>query len=486
MEKRRIWDNTEVGGALNKLIEVFRKSSTQEGSFLKYINGITDRLRRVPVLEQDNDRLRAEIEKLKEEIRKKDEEIEKLTKPRVPEWVKSDIEVKRGRRKKIGARVGHKSVSRKPIEESQVTQEILIRPDQCPCCGRLLGEPVSWHEHIQIDLPERRKLEVTKYILGRSYCSGCQKLVGAKQAVLDTGRLKQCKYGPKLHAHVSYLKYGLGLSLGKIQTQLKEAYNLAISTGQIAEMLTRLSRSLDPVYADFLRVLPGEKVLFADETGWRNRGRNHQLWSFSNDRFSFYKIHKSRGSKVVRAVLGEKFKGVLVSDFYGGYNKIKARKQKCWAHLLREAKEIEKKYSQDLAAKIFKKKLKLFFTQSNRLRRYYDQGEDVDQKLEMLKQRTAAFAELERTNPELKRLSKRIIKYLPELYTFVTTDAEATNNHAEREIRPAVLMRKNQYGNRSEQGAHSQQVQMSMIQTCRKQGINYVDLATKYLTQGLS
>jgi transposase len=53
----------------------------------------------------------------------------------------------------------------------------------------------------------------------------------------------------------------------------------------------------------------------ADETSWRVNGQNHWLWVFTNKDTALYQIDKSRGSKVVRDILGERYRGVLISDF---------------------------------------------------------------------------------------------------------------------------------------------------------------------------
>jgi hypothetical protein len=60
---------------------------------------------------------------------------------------------------------------------------------------------------------------------------------------------------------------------------------------------------------------------------------------------------------------------------------------------------------------------------------------------------------------------------------------DATNNAAEREVRPAVLMRKMLYGNRSNQGAENQAILMSMIRTASKKGLNFTQFATDHLTR---
>ncbi len=52
------------------------------------------------------------------------------------------------------------------------------------------------------------------------------------------------------------------------------------------------------------------------------------------------------------------------------------------------------------------------------------------------------------------------------MFTFLDHDGVPfDNNHAEREVRPAVIIRKNSYGNRSEVGADAQAVLMTVFRT---------------------
>ncbi len=69
------------------------------------------------------------------------------------------------------------------------------------------------------------------------------------------------------------------------------------------------------------------------------------------------------------------------------------------------------------------------------------------------------------------------------MYTFIEKNVEPTNNNAEREIRPAVLMRKVSYGNRSDQGRQNQAIMMSIIRTADKRSQNFVTMATEHLAQ---
>jgi transposase len=72
---------------------------------------------------------------------------------------------------------------------------------------------------------------------------------------------------------------------------------------------------------------------------------------------------------------------------------------------------------------------------------------------------------------QAKRLIKRFRRHREHLFTFLADPAiPADNNHGERAIRPAVIIRKNSYGNRSQCGADCQAVLMSVYRTLKQRG----------------
>ncbi|MFQ5464238.1 MAG: transposase, partial [Phycisphaerae bacterium] len=60
------------------------------------------------------------------------------------------------------------------------------------------------------------------------------------------------------------------------------------------------------------------------------------------------------------------------------------------------------------------------------------------------------------------------------------------NNAAERAIRPAVIIRKNSYGNRSQRGADCQAVLMSVFRTLKQRGYDPMTIITATLTEYLT
>jgi len=99
------------------------------------------------------------------------------------------------------------------------------------------------------------------------------------------------------------------------------------------------------------------------------------------------------------------------------------------------------------------------------------------------------LSEAQYKDADARRLAKRLSKYRDSLFTFLDRPEEPfENNFAERQIRPAVILRKNSQSNRSEKGAATQAVLMSVHRTLKLRGHNPMDaIATAlrtYLTTG--
>lgn len=115
------------------------------------------------------------------------------------------------------------------------------------------------------------------------------------------------------------------------------------------------------------------------------------------------------------------------------------------------------------------------------LRKKYLEKEDIESDLKRLETNTITFLSKRFEHKKLETLVKRMTKYYFELYTFIKAPVPATNNPAEREIRPAVLMRKTSYCNRSERGKQSQAILMSVIATSKRNNRNFMTYASEKL-----
>lgn len=420
---------------------------------------------RVAELEAENSELRAELHRLKD-----------LDDKKPPSWAKANI--KRRRRKKKGPKKGHKPAKRTVPGEVDEIREYPL--DECPDCGGRLGEPSGVQTHIDIEI-EPVVPTVREHVFDRYWCSCCKAMVRSRKADV----VPRSKYGPRLHALVAWLKYGLGMTLGKVQAFLREQCGLELSTGTLSELLARVGDRLAPAYDDLLDMVRRQSVLYADESGWRVDGVNHYLWVFTNDDLCLYQIRRSRGSQVLVDLLGKSFPGVLCSDFYAAYGVIEGPKQKCLVHLMRDLRKLRESDDEPVAQSFSRKliaALKRIFKLHGAREQMLPAAFDKQAKAARTRVLNLAFDHLKSKHPDCKRLAKRISKHRQELFVCLEIpEVEPGNNQAERGVRPAVLMRKTSYGNRSDRGRRVQEVLMSLIQTCRKRGVDFMEWAVEAL-----
>ena len=255
---------------------------------------------------------------------------------------------------------------------------------------------------------------------------------------------------------------------------------MRLSEGGLCEMWRRLAGLLGGWYEQLQREALLSAVLHADETGWRVNGQTRWLWCFTNDELTFYLIDHSRGSPALARFFVEEFGGTLVTDFWGPYAAVcAADKQKCWAHLLRELDAPKGPTKDDWDR--FGRRVKRLFRDACGLRAERDSLDEpvYEDGVFRLEGRALRLAQEDWESPDARRLAARIQKHAGELFTFLWHDGvDPTNNHAEREVRPAVQMRKNSYQNASPSGAHTQAVLMTVLRTLKRRGLNPLQTLT--------
>ena len=346
----------------------------------------------------------------------------------------------------------------------------------CPDCGCGLVRTGRTRTRIIEDLPEDLKAETTEHTIHRDWCPRCKKQVEPK--VPDA--LPHCTLGHRVVTLAAWLHYGLGTTISQIVAVFGHHLHLAMTAGGLMQMWHRLADVFGPWYEQIHRHCLEAGVLHADETGWRVDGKTWWLWCFATTDATFYLLDPSRGHPALDKFFVEEFEGVLVSDFWAAYDAIGRMKQKCWPHLLRDLKEVDKGKENGEDWPEFAKKLRRVYTDAVRLAgaRTKVSGDEYGMKLARLHGRIIDLSVKEWVNGHARRLAKRLYKYGDELLTFVECEGvPADNNHAEREVRPAVMMRKVSQGNRSERGAYTRAVLMTVYRTLKKRSLEPLQMA---------
>jgi hypothetical protein len=79
-----------------------------------------------------------------------------------------------------------------------------------------------------------------------------------------------------------------------------------------------------------------------------------------------------------------------------------------------------------------------------------------------------------------EKVRRRLEKQQDHLFTFLEhADVDATNNLAERQLRPAVIARKVSCGNKPPQGARTWEILTSLAATCAQQSQSFAKLVSQ-------
>ena len=285
--------------------------------------------------------MRLEIELLKAKIRELEARLAQYENAHTPPSLRRGRNRKKDKsdKGKPGQKIGHKGVTRPyAAPDSQVE----VTADRCPDCGSELGTPFRIESKIIEEIPEPQPVMVTEYKIAHYLCPFCRKEVVAN----DAGCPHEGKFGNNTIAQATLLKYEDRLPHRKIQDAMKRLFGLKISPATIFDLTRRAAEAVQSDYDAILNKIRNAPILYVDETGIHVQGERRWIWTFSTPSESFFVIRKSRGMKVLMEVLTRRFRGIIVCDGWKPYARFTNRIQRCWAHLLRESKDIAEKFEE--------------------------------------------------------------------------------------------------------------------------------------------
>ncbi len=423
----------------------------------------------------------AELEREVEQLKK---QVSSPSPTRVlPSFVK--LEAPRRRRGKRGRESGHVAALR-PVPKIDRHEQVPLPEDRihqsiCPQCRCPLTR-MRRHKRIVEDLVPCA-VEAICYHTASGYCPRCRKRIESRApgqppaASLPHGQL-----GINALATAAILRVRHRLPFRQISQLLLEMPGLRLSPGAIVKQIMRLSRWLDDKYLQLIARMRHSGQVHVDETGWRIDGKNFWLWAFTDPTFTLYHVDQSRRAKVPTKLLGRKFNGTVICDFYNAYGKVPGDKQRCLVHLMREIKQTAEQWK-TFADTPLSRRLMRWCREALSLKKRWDELPDAeyDKAASRLEKRLDRLIATPQENGQAQRLHKRVRCHREELTRFLWEQHLAgDNNAAERAIRPAVILRKITGGNRSLDGARAWAKLASLVRTADQQGLGVYE-ATKKL-----
>jgi len=285
--------------------------------------------------------------------------------------------------------------------------------------------------------------------------------------------------GPKLTGLIAYLKGPCHLSYRSIELYFQEVMGLNLSVGVLAKAVAKATEALAEPYEELLSMLPRQPVLGIDETGHRHLGQRCWTWCLHApgiDGLTGFVIDPSRGSGVVKELIGDDYAGIVICDYFSAYRKCLADMddltvQFCWAHLVRDVKflaEHPDKVTQRYGIKVLKPVRKLFQLLARRTELTVA---GYRRSLDRLRRAVRQAIRRAPNRLECWNLAQRFRKHGKSYFTFMDHDGvDPTNNRTEQKIRFVVIDRKVTQGTKGAVGWQWCQRIWSTIATCRQRG----------------
>lgn len=454
---------------------------------IERLEGVVERLlaetvalkAQVATLETENKKLRADNAELR---RRLGENSSNSSKP-----PSSDSPGERQQRPKPersgrapGGQPGHKGKRRELVPANKLTGTSECFPRACRRCGDTLprtpdAKPLR---HQVVEIPEIVP-DIHEFRQHHVMCGCGTTTMGPLPAGTPLGL-----FGPRALTLIAVLTGAMHVSRRKVQMLFSDLLGIEVSLGCISESEQVVNDAVAQAVDEARVHALAAPVKHVDATTWYQAGSYRSLWVLATKAVSVFYV-AANGTRDELCKWIDKVRGILVTDRgtqFGFW--AMARRQICWAHLLRK-----------------------FASYATRKGRAGELGNQllvwsgfVLHDWHRVRDGTMSRAEFKRTVAPIRLAVEQlldegtglsgiggscrdILAHRAALWTFVDrADVDATNNHAEREIRGLVMWRKLTFGSRSDRGTQFAANIKSVVHTCRKQGRHVF----AYLEQAIS
>ncbi len=365
-----------------------------------------------------------------------------------------------------------KKKKKRPVKYVAVEKEVTVdnRPRSCPKCGYSKIWIATRGSHVVFDLKFSRrgiKRWAVRYHYNSYRCAECKAQM--------TPHRSASKYGPNLRAYIVYLLIETRLSLQQIREHVAGVFDVSIPTTMVSCIKHDTAMKYEPTYRAILKEIADGFIAHADETKGVVYGGGHYVWIFANMTSVAYVYSASREASILDQALAG-FSGVLVSDFYVGYDTMPCPQQKCLIHLMRDINDdvLKHPFNDELTfvAKRFGSLLRQIVETIDRwgLKKFH---------LRKHKRSVERFftdvAALHCTTETGTALQKRIEKNREKLFTFLDHDGVPwNNNNAEHAVRAFTRLR-NVMCTSTPNGTTDYCILLSLQQTLRYRGVGFLD-----------
>jgi transposase len=360
----------------------------------------------------------------------------------------------------VGKRTGYKGATR---ERKAPTDFISCFDNFCSQCGKR-NKAKKVKTKIYEEIPEPQPTKIVKAEWGYYECNCGHCWESKPSEVPDKGI-----FGKNFQVHLTLVRFDDRLPLRKTISAIERQYKTTLTSKAVYDVTKRVADKATPEYEDIKKRIRRATHLHIDETKIKIQGKTNWLWIFRSRNNVFFVIRKERNRNVLDEILGYHYNGIIICDGLSAYEEYTKYLQRCWAHILRETKEMAEKYDdakpmhnwmKDLFAIVKSASVK---DPPKKRQKLYDK---CIQEMKWLIEKFSSYKHLAKVVTTIKN-------GLDFWFTrIIHPQIEPTNNNAERSLREIVVIKKIIGTLRNQDGADILAKMMTLISTWRLNGLN--------------
>jgi len=116
---------------------------------------------------------------------------------------------------------------------------------------------------------------------------------------------------------------------------MEDMFNERMSPTTIVAFITTFAREYRRTERLLIERIMQRPFVHVDETRLNVEGAEYYVWVFTDGDHVVFRMTETREATIVHEFL-RGYRGVLITDFYSGYDSVPCRQQKCWVHLIRD------------------------------------------------------------------------------------------------------------------------------------------------------
>ena len=362
----------------------------------------------------------------------------------------------------------HRKAKRRSVRPTRVVD--LVRK-KCPACEAKNLQQTTYQCRNSLDLKFTKsgvKRAVTCTRCWDYKCLGC----GGTSTARPQFATRQT-YGHNLMSWCVYFNVVSGLNMLKVQNCLEDIFDLNVENRRLYEFKGYIAANYVSLDNELLAAIVRSPVIHIDETAVNLRSQAGYVWVVTTmDKVHFFYRSSREASFLVEML--DRFSGILVSDFFTGYDSMPCPQQKCLVHLVRELDD-------DMVHNPFNAQFKNFAQDFGSLLRpiietvdrYGLKKRHLGKHKREVERCLKSIHALKPDSELVEKYRNRFIKYWPKMFTFLDYDSVPwNNNNAEHAIKRFAKYRRNTDGCYTERSLKEYLVLASVLETCDFNKVN--------------